>query len=132
MIAKYCDRCRRRLRVGQECRCTRTIRNETYISDDFYHSSLWEQARELCIADCCGLDLYALFVQHKIEFGRTVHHIMPLEEYPKLRLERDNLIYLSDANHRLVHSHYSDGKFRETAALLRDIKKRFCRGELPD
>ena len=109
----------------------RKLNNRENNSDDFYRSLFWERAREQCISDCCGLDLYALFVQRRIELGGTVHHIMPLDDYPQLRLEQDNLICISEANHRLVHSLYSEGKFRETSALLRDIKRRFCRGELP-
>lgn len=132
MISKYCDRCHSRVDVGKQCSCMKKRKNEAYSSDDFYRSAMWEQAREFCIADCCGLDLYALFEQHRIEPGRIVHHIMPLEEYPKLRLERDNLIYLSDANHRLIHLLYDSGKFEETAAFLRDIKQRFCRDDFFD
>lgn len=131
MISKICNRCRKQLSIGQKCNCTKKAKNSTYRSDDFYRSALWEQVRDQCINDCCGLDLYALFIQHRIEVGRTVHHIMPLEDFPELRFERTNLIYLSDANHRMIHSLYSDGELQETAMLLRSIKARFLCGEIP-
>ena len=128
MLIKYCDHCHKRLNVGETCCCTLKQKNKEYFSDDFYRSAIWNKAREICIEQCCGLDLYSLYINHSIEYGFTVHHIIPLDDEPKLKLAQSNLIYLTESDHRLIHSMYDNGKYDETVSLLRRIKKDFITG----
>lgn len=124
VISKYCDRCHKKLKVGEKCGCTHKIGHKVCKSDDFYYTPEWHRAREECIRLCCGLDLYSLS-QGKIEFGYTVHHIEPINKRPDLRLTQSNLIYLTESNHKLIHSMYETGMYQEVTELLRYLKERF-------
>ena len=128
MLIKYCDRCRRQLRIGEKCPYCFKARNKSYAKDDFYQSSEWLKARKLCIELCCGLDLYSLYHNDTIEYGYTVHHIEPVEVSPQLRLEQSNLIYLSESSHQVVHNLYKNGKYSETVKFLKSIKEKFIQG----
>ena len=128
MLIKYCDRCRRQLRIGEKCPYCFKARNKSYAKDDFYQSSEWLKARKLCIELCCGLDLYSLYHNDTIEYGYTVHHIEPVEVSPQLRLEQSNLIYLSESSHQIVHNLYKQGKYLETVKFLKSIKEKFMQG----
>ena len=132
MLMKYCDRCRRQLRIGEKCPdCFRKFnseRNKNKVTNDFYQSSEWLKARKICIELCCGLDLYSLYHNDTIKYGYTVHHIEPVEVSPQLRLEQSNLIYLSESSHQVVHNLYKQGKYLETVKFLKSIKEKFIRG----
>ncbi len=97
------------------------------MDDDFYQSVQWRQIREQCIELCCGLDLYSLY-KGRIEYGYTVHHIRPAHFAPQLRLVQSNLIYLTESNHKLIHSLYEHGQYEKTAALLLKLKENFIKG----
>ena len=124
MIAKYCDRCHKRLKIGEKCECAYRTSHKVCKEDDFYYTSDWHKARADCIRLCCGLDLYSLS-QGKIEYGYTVHHIVPVDKDPALRLVQSNLIYLTESNHRSIHSAYERGNYQEMSAFLRKLKADF-------
>ena len=134
MLMKYCDRCRRQLRIGEKCPdCFRKFnseRNKDKVTADFYKSSEWLKARKICIEQCCGLDLYSLYQNDIIEYGQTVHHIETVEVSPKLRLEQSNLIYLTESNHQIIHNLYKNGKYLETVNFLKSIKEKFMQGAM--
>lgn len=126
MLSKFCDRCHKRLNIGEQCKCTLSKYQKD--TEDFYRTSSWLKVRDHCIELCCGLDLYSLFVYKTIEYGRTVHHIVPLKKDESLALEQSNLIYLTDSNHALIHSMYKSGQYKQTIELLRKIKAQFVEG----
>lgn len=130
MISKRCDRCGKRIAVGQDCGCRLTkqkrMNNELAEKDkSFYNTNEWNTARLECIKRCHGIDLYSLFVLNKIEYGFTVHHIVPLDDDYSLRKTQSNLIYLTESNHQTVHRLY-DGRYFETIDLLRSLLQRFA------
>ncbi len=49
------------------------------------------------------LDIYDLYVNQVIRYGRTLHHIVPIKEDWTKRLDESNLIYLTDSNHQIIH-----------------------------
>lgn len=127
MLSKYCDKCHKRLKIGEKCTCTYKTDHKICSDDDFYNTSDWHKAREQCKMLCCGLDLYSLS-QGRIEYGFTVHHIEPINLKPDLRLVQSNLIYLTESNHRIIHGLYDSGQYEKTVILLQNIKERFIRG----
>lgn len=133
MIIKRCDYCGRNIPIGKQCVCLhngKSTSENKYTKDDkkFYKSSDWLKARDKCIQRCCGIDLYSYFVLHRIEYGQTVHHIVPLLDNYSLRLSQDNLIYLTESNHRTIHKLY-ESEYLETVKSLRKILHDFrCRG----
>lgn len=131
MISKRCGRCGKRIPIGAKCNCYSAERHKPAATDkydvdikQFYSTEDWSKARSICIANCFGLDLYSLFVLEKIEYGFTVHHITPLIDDYSQRIAQYNLIYLTESNHRLIHSLY-ETNYGETSELLRSLLQKF-------
>ena len=132
MIYRICSRCGKRIQTDKPCECM----NKRYKEEDrhnkrsgndksFYHTAEWERARSLCISRCNGIDLYALYILKRIEYGDTVHHIVPLQECNKLRSAPDNLIYLSNRNHQKVELEYRKGNKENMQEILKGCLKRW-------
>lgn len=100
----------------------KTTATDKYSVDDkkFYLSSEWQKARNKCISNCYGIDLYSYYVLRKIEYGQTVHHIVPILDDYSQRLSQENLIYLTESNHRLIHTLYQS-EYNNTCKLLKSI-----------
>lgn len=120
MIKKICDRCGKVLPVDKKCFC----RPDKQRHEFFYDTYEWKKARRKCREKCFEIDLYSWFVLHRLEYGRIVHHIVPLEKDWDLRTSQDNLIYLTDSNHALIHELYKSD-FENTAEMLRGLLKMF-------
>lgn len=76
----------------------------------FYKTKEWVRVREYILREHKGIDLYEYYVNSKIVFANTVHHIEELEINWDLRLEESNLIPVSEATHAMIHSAYKQGK----------------------
>ena len=98
MTGKACD-CYKRDRISAASKYSKEIKS-------FYKTNDWERARNRCINSCFGLDLISFFCERKIEYGYTVHHIVPLVNDYSKRLQQSNLIYLTESHHRLIHKLY--------------------------
>lgn len=130
MISKMCSRCGKKIPTAYSCSCTKRLKNKAnnhrkYNNDvkKFYSTKEWTDARERCIAKCYGIDLYSFFLLNRIEYGEVVHHIVPIvDDYCK-RISDDNLIYLTERNHKLIHSLY-ENSYYETVELLQSLLKR--------
>lgn len=89
-------------------------------SKDFYNSSSWEKTRILVMNKYNGLDLYEYYVNHCIVYAQTIHHIVELREDWSRRHDIENLIPLSNSNHKKIHLMYSNNK-ESTQKMLREI-----------
>lgn len=136
MMSKMCSRCGKRIPIASSCSCTKKIKNKVnnhhkYNEDvkKFYSTKEWNNARERCIAECYGIDLYSFFVLNQIEYGEVVHHIVPIVDDYSKRISADNLIFLTERNHKLIHSLYKNS-YSETVHLLKSLLRRaeFMRG----
>lgn len=94
---------------------------------DFYISKAWKRLRPIIINDLLGLDLYEYYINNRIVAGECIHHIIELNEDWGGALDADNLIYLTEKNHRRIHRAYElDYKKRKSMQkLLFDLLKRF-------
>lgn len=131
MIYTQCPRCRKRIAVGTQCSCYERTRRakgkgNRLDQDSFYRSQEWRAVRSEAIAKTYGLDIYSLYIENKIEYGFTVHHIVPLEEDYRKRAEQSNLIYLSESHHRQIHEMYKTD-FVNTSIMLADLLDRFAK-----
>ena len=85
------------------------------MNQDFYQSTKWKKKRKAILRrdkyQCQMAKRYG-----KIKEAETVHHIMPLEEFPEYALEDWNLIALSKEEHNRLHA-------RETHELTEEGKK---------
>lgn len=130
-IYKRCNRCSKRLPSGMKCECLKQRHKEydKYTRDKttsvFYHTKDWEKVRKQARAYYNGLDIYSYYILGKIEYGQTVHHITPLKDNWKKRFDLDNLIYLTESNHQLLHKAMREGKYKETIELLQSLTKKY-------
>ncbi len=129
MLSKICTRCGKRIPLNSVCKCSigkrgKHTQHHRYNEDikKFYSTSEWKKARERCIAECFGIDIYSFFVLNKIEYGEIVHHIIPIVNDYSERLRAENLIYLTETNHKLIHSLY-ENSYDETVKLLKTLLK---------
>lgn len=120
MIRRKCENCGKFLPINKKCGC----RPDKLRHEFFYDTYEWKRARKLCKKKCLGIDLYSYFVLHKIEYGRIVHHIIPLECDYSLRTTQSNLIYLTDSNHSHIHELYRND-FENTVKTLRGCIEKF-------
>ncbi|MBQ3330318.1 MAG: HNH endonuclease [Ruminococcus sp.] len=126
MIYTRCSRCREKIPVGTSCPCYDRGRDRwgRLDVDSFYHSAEWGAARARAIRRTYGLDIVAFYERSEIVTGFTVHHITPLEMGWDLRTEPDNLIYLTEQDHRIIHERYLKD-YEQTARYLRELIARF-------
>lgn len=126
MIYKQCPRCGKRIPEGTSCEVCRKRRHREYNQSRtgskrvaFYSSEQWRIVRRLVAERFLYLDIYSLFVYKKIEYGETVHHIVPLEDDWNLRSNKYNLIYLTESNHQTLHNRMKKG---EKSIIIRELQ----------
>jgi len=74
--------------------------------DSFYNSDDWNNIRQYTICNCYGMDILEYYRTGAVIQGRTVHHIVCLEDDWNMRLTASNLIYLTESDHKKVHAQY--------------------------
>ena len=105
------------------------IYNETKRSKKaaaFYVSPQWRRLRPIIISVFDGIDIYALYVEHKIVSCNEVHHIEELEDNWSRRFDPLNLIPLSHDTHTHITSLYKESKesMKRTQKLLLSLIER--------
>lgn len=125
-IYKRCSKCNKRILHSEQCKCNSKRYREYKTTDlnKFYFTKEWKQVKKTTKEFYYGLDIYSLYTYGIIEYGYTVHHIEPLENAYEKRLCQDNLIYLTESNHRIIHK-LLEVEYHKTVKLLKDMRKRF-------
>lgn len=109
-IYRRCSRCGCRIELGNKCSCvnSRHAEQRRIVSGDkenrFYFTSEWKKVRQAAIDRYFGLDFYSYYTENIIEFGETVHHIIPLKDDWNKRINKKNLIFLTESNHQRIHT----------------------------
>lgn len=133
MIYKRCSHCGKRIETGSECPCIkerykkyRKLRNDKK-EQVFYSSGIWIIKRDKIKDKFKGIDIYSYFILGKIEFSSTVHHIEPIKDNWNRRLDDDNLIPLTDSNHRKIHKIMDNSEIdkEKIQKILFELVKRF-------
>lgn len=102
--------------TGISCSCQkqRYQEEDKYTKDDkyklFYKSKSWRRSRDIAIDFYGGVDIYSLYVTGRLEYGQTVHHIVPIKDCWEQRTDQANLIYLTESNHQIIHNIMSLGE----------------------
>lgn len=129
-IYKRCDKCRKQLPSGTKCDCVK-MRHKEYDryardknSDSFYHSKEWKRMKQVVVKKYFSLDIYSYYILGKMEYGEIVHHITPVKEDWNARLAEDNLVFLTSANHNIIHRMLEKDP-NGCKALLHGLKDRF-------
>lgn len=77
---------------------------------DFYNSSDWKRIRDAIISSFNGIDIVEYYRTGKVVQGERVHHIIELDDDWNCRVDINNLIYLTEQNHRRIHAEYNKGE----------------------
>lgn len=142
-ILHKCRYCGKSIPVGQHCECQKKEHaNDKYVyssqkikhtqhtySDSFYHSKDWRRLRLVAMALYKNTDIYSWYKYGILEAGFTVHHIIPLKDDYDRRTDINNLIYLTEENHRAIHAlmDESDEKKAEIQQELFDMIEKWKR-----
>lgn len=134
-IFKRCSRCGKRIPSGSKCSC----KSKRYKEEDkyktnskeknFYSSDEWQRLRDKAREFFFGIDIYSYYNEGIIEYGQTVHHVIPIKIEWSKRNEFDNLIYLTESNHRQLHYRMEHGEYDivldEVYTVIERFKKDF-------
>ncbi|GEP65780.1 hypothetical protein CBE01nite_35480 [Clostridium beijerinckii] len=131
MICKRCSRCGKRIQTGSKCNCSQK-RYKEYDKDKinskekkFYSSDQWNKIKDKAKELYEYIDIYSYYVSNKLEYGQTVHHIVPIKREWEKRFALDNLIYLTESNHRVIHNRMENGEYNEVINELNELVARF-------
>lgn len=115
---KYREYKQRRMRDEEEAR-----------RQQFYNSKAWELFRVARAAEQLGIDIYEYYMTGKIVAAENYHHIQEITEAWGRRLDAANVIGLSEANHRRIHTEYerSYKAKRKMQMILYAMLERFYR-----
>ena len=89
----------------------------------------WVLTKEDVLAHYMYIDLYAYYHDGKFVPATMVHHIIPVSKDYTKRLDRDNLIPLSDKRHGIVHKQMKEGREEEIIQLLLEYKEKWKKKE---
>lgn len=125
----YCTECSKKVEQlkrqrHREYKAKRMADNKEKILQEFYVSKEWIKVRDNVKVRCFYLDIYSYYIEGAIENGNTVHHIEPLRECWNKRLYINNLIYLTESNHQLIHR-MLDKDYKGTVNMLQELTKRW-------
>ncbi|WP_302297009.1 hypothetical protein [Mitsuokella multacida] len=115
MLMRICSICGRQVKAGETCPCVKDRQkeydrdNRNKASASFYHSRQWHLLQLAVKSRAQFLDEYAMYYEKHMMAGRIAHHIIPVDERPDLALNPQNLIYVSDKTHKMIHDEYRKG-----------------------
>lgn len=122
MLMRICSACGRQVGVGELCPCLKE-RQKSYDRDNrnkkaasLYHSRPWQLLQLAVKSRAQYIDEYVMYYEKRMTAGRIAHHIIPVDERPDLALNPQNLVYVSDKTHKLIHDAYKKGG-KEKAAM---------------
>ena len=139
MLYKLCSHCGQRYEHTSKCAngCHDKQKKESNkIYDKFqrnsestsiYANGRWKRLTKECKDKFNGLDIYEYYINKQIVYGNLSHHIIPLEDDMSKAYDLDNLIYLSDGTHSMVHVAYKNGEKTEMQELLRGLIEIYMR-----
>lgn len=126
MLTRKCTICGRIVPQGSVCPCQRERTkeyNHKYATDgrrEIYDSKRWRSLTKVIAQHANNLDEVER-AKGNIVFGRISHHIVPVSERPDLAFVQDNLIFVSDKTHAMIHREYDkgeDSKYKMQAKLF--------------
>lgn len=107
----YCEECQKV--HDKEIAIYRSKSNKKYnaelrdkTSNDFYHSVAWTRLTEQCKTKYKYLDIWSYYYENKIEYGDICHHVEELSKNKSRALDINNLIYVTQKHHNMIHDMY--------------------------
>lgn len=132
MLTKICGKCGARY-SGACCPHCEAKRQKNYDRSErnkdraaFYKSKAWQTMTALCKARCHGIDMFELNQTGRVVMGRLSHHIIPVEDDIGRALDINNLIWVSDHSHQIIHAAYE--KSEDDKQKVQDMLRKIVRG----
>lgn len=125
---KRCGRCGKRIQSGSRCSCLKKRYKEydrfsrDKKSYDFYHSAEWIRLQPQILEMDEGIDVYLFMTKGEIVIADTVHHIEPLRDNWKRRLDPSNLMSLHHDTHSMIEQKYKKNK----PAMQEELARLLC------
>ena len=127
---KYCEKHRNTDREKYRKYKRRRMKDEEEARrQQFYNSKAWELFRAARAAEQLGIDIYEYYTTGKIVAAENYHHIQEITEAWARRLDAANVIGVSEANHRRIHTEYerSHKAKKKMQKILYAMLERFYR-----
>ena len=124
----YCDKCQLKVEANRKLYAKdfkKRMTEEDKKYDSFYKTMEWILQREVVMRKYVGLDIYDYFINNKTTYADMVHHIVEVKEDWDKRLDIDNLIPLSEKNHRKVTKIYKTKGKEKLMQQLYELKERW-------
>jgi len=105
---KYCDKCAEYMHELKK-------ENDRYYdkhmrkNKDVYHSKQWRKLTNEIKNKFKGIDIYAYYVLGELVYGDLSHHVIPINDDDSRKFDLDNLIWVSNSTHSIVHAEYDKG-----------------------
>lgn len=96
------------------------LRREDKAEQKFYNTDEWKRIRAACISLQNGIDIVEYYRTGKVVQAEAYHHIEELKDNWERRLDVDNIIGLTERNHRRVHAVYLKGD-KEKKSMQRTL-----------
>ena len=126
---KYCDRHKNTDREKyREYKRKRMENEEEARRQQFYNSKAWEGFRANQEAAQLGVDIFEYYTTGIVITAEQYHHIEEVTEAWHRRLDRDNVIGLSEANHRRIPIEFVTNNGRRITKTMRIIYFRYLSG----
>ncbi len=127
-LAEYPHRyCKEHLELEEKENAERNDYYDKNIRDkkrnEFYHSKEWIKLRAYTLSKYKGLDLYEYYVNNKLEYASTIHHVEEVKDNWSRRLDITNLIPVSERTHNTIHALYNKDKLKTQELLFNLIRK---------
>ena len=124
MLMKICPSCGKSIRQDDKhtCRHKEYNRDRRKADTKFYSSNAWNYLRQYVKARACGIDEYVFYKTGKIIPGKVAHHIVTVRDADSMKLDAENLIYLSHATHEMVHATYARSK-ADKAKMIHELRQ---------
>lgn len=90
----------------------------------FYKTREWKILRISVLNFYAGLDLYFYYMENKIVYANTSHHIIEIRDDWDKRLDFENQFPCTSESHKKIHDLYEQDKVK-TQKLLLDLLKRW-------
>jgi hypothetical protein len=115
---KYCNDCESKVKDNKRSNDKHydmNLRNKN--SKAIYNSTQWDKLTQQCKYRFKGLDIYSYYVLGVIEYGNICHHIEEVTLNENRRYDLNNLVYLTNKNHNIIHGLYRTD-YKGTTDLL--------------
>lgn len=125
---KYCEE-HKRVKISDTKERYRQydIKHRDKRAAEFYHSREWIITSNTVINKYNRLDLFAYYIENRIVYANTAHHIIELKDDWDKRLDINNLFPTSPSSHAKIHKLYLKNK-KGTQELLLNLIEKYKKG----